>query len=187
MYDENFVITESDGLVLTEMTEGAAREISSWRYGGEYSMYDLDGSAEEVEQVMNGLHFPVYESASFDKGNRSVITHPVGFVAIGPSAQVVSGSSRELYGRSDATDIAIGLRPDLCGLGKGLGQRLTGIAVNFVLGEFPEDGVRLAVAAENKRAVKVYEKFGFKKTGEFTAFVKIEGRRKKKTFLMMEL
>ena len=76
--------------------------------------------------------------------------------AIGPAAQVLSDESEPLYAESDSTDIAIGLRPDLCGLGKGLGLRLTGIAVNFVLQEFPDDGVRLAVSRTNGRAIKVY-------------------------------
>lgn len=187
MYDDSFEIIESDGLILTEMTESAAREIASWQYGGEYSMYDLDGSEEEVSQVMNGFHFPVYFSDGFDRNSKACVSKPAGFVAIGPAAQVLSKTSKELYGESDATDIAIGLRPELCGLGEGLGLRLTGIAVNFVLEEFPDDGVRLAVAEENGRAVKVYTKFGFKKTAEFAAFVKVNGKRKKKKFLLMEV
>lgn len=187
MYDENFVITESDGLVLTEMTEGAARAISSWRYGGEYSMYDFDGSAEELSQVMNGLHFPVYEADSFDRNNRKIIVNPVGFVAIGPAAQVLSDESEPLYAESDSTDIAIGLRPDLCGLGKGLGLRLTGIAVNFVLQEFPDDGVRLAVSRTNGRAIKVYEEAGFKTVGSFKAVVNEHANAQEAEFLLMEL
>ncbi len=185
MYDESFVITESDGFVLTEMTESAARSIASWQYGGDLAMYGFDGSPEEVEQVMNGFHFPVYFSEGFDKNKREIIKTPAGFVAVGPAAQVLSASSKALYAESDSTDIAIGLRPDLCSLGKGLGLRLTGIAVNFALSEFPGDPVRLAVAEDNKRALRVYEEFGFEKLGEFSAFVKTpEGKRKKKFYLM---
>ncbi len=187
MYDDSFVIIESDGLVLTEMTEGAARVIAGWRYGGEYSMYDFDGSEEELSQVMNGLHFPVYEAEGFDRNNRKIITDPIGFVAIGPAAQVISEESLPLYEKSDSTDIALGLRPDLCGLGKGLGLRLTGLAVNFVLQEFPEDGVRLAVSSDNSRAIKVYVKAGFKKTGTFRAVPGENANAKETSFLLMEM
>lgn len=188
MYDENFEIIESDGLVLTEMTEGAARSIASWTYGGEYAMYDFDGSREELEDVMNGLHFPLYAAEGFDRNVRSIITDPVGFVAIGPAAQIRSKASETLYAKSAATDIAVGLRPDLCGKGEGLGLRLTGIAVNFVMQEFPDDGVRLSVAENNKRAIKVYEKAGFKKTGAFSAkMILASGKTKTVRFMLMEL
>lgn len=187
MYDDNFEIIESDGFILTEMTEGAARTIAGWQYGEGFEMYDFDGSEEELEQVMNGLHFPVYEAEGFDRNNRSIIVNPAGFVAIGPAAKVTCKSSGLLYGNSTATDIAIGLRPDLCGLGKGIGVRLVGIAVNFVLHEFPDDGVRLSVDENNQRAIKVYEKFGFERVDTFDAFVKIKGKRKKKKFILMDL
>ncbi|MBO7659142.1 MAG: hypothetical protein J6T65_07520, partial [Clostridia bacterium] len=60
LYGDSFIIIESDGLVVTEMSEPAACAISCWKYGPPYEMYDFDGDEEELEQVMNGLHFPVY-------------------------------------------------------------------------------------------------------------------------------
>ena len=170
-YGENFIIIESDGLVLTEMTQGAAENIAGWRYDPPYDLYNFDGTEEELAQVLNGYHFPVYFSKDFSAENDALLTNPVGFVALGPSAQMINFFSKALYKRSNATDIAIGLRPELCGKRMGLGTRLVGLAANFALQEFPGDGVRLFVDKKNARAIRVYEKFGFKRKGQFPARV----------------
>lgn len=186
LYGDSFIIIESDGLVVTEMSEPAARAISCWKYGPPYEMYDFDGDEEELEQVMNGLHFPVYDSKGFDDSSRESIADPAGFIAVGPAAKIKCRGAERIYRRSGSTDIAIGLKPELCGLGKGYGLRLTGAAVNFALQEFPDDGVRLSVAKDNLRALKVYEEAGFVRTGRFKKWMRVKGRLKLKTFYVME-
>ena len=175
------VLLESGGLCLCEMKETAARDIAEWRYPPEYSMYDFSGYEEEEKQLFNGLHFPVYEK---EIGEFAL----VGFVSVGPAAQVVGRSSRKIYEDESATDIGLGLRPDLCGQGKGLGLRLVELAVAFVKSEFPDDNVRLTVAAQNKRAVKVYERAGFVKTEEFRKMMPgVNGKKRPCRFIVMIL
>jgi len=181
----SIIIIESDGLVLTEMTEAAARNIYTWQYGEGYEMYDFDGTDEELEQVMNGYHFPVYFSDGFNEDDRNFLKNPCGFVSVGPAAQIINKESKKYYDESDDTDIAIGLRPDLCGKGEGLGVRLTGIAVNFAMQEFPDDGVRLMVDESNLRAIKTYEKCEFREVAKFSAMVSIKGKKKKIKFILM--
>lgn len=153
---ENEILTVCDGLAVCEMNEEAARDIAEWRYPEEYSMYDFGGYEKEEEQLFNGLHFSVYQDDEL-----------VGFVSVGPAAQVICRGSKKLYEDETFTDIGVGLRPSLCGLGRGLGLRLVNAAVAFVKTEFPDDGVRLTVAKNNERAVKVYKKAGFRQIAEF--------------------
>lgn len=175
------VLCENDGLYLCEMNEAAARDIAEWRYPPEYSMYDFSGYEEEEEQLFNGLHFPVYE-----KENGEFV--PVGFVSVGPAAQVMGRSSKKIYEDESSTDIGLGLRPEFCGQGKGLGLRLVTLAAKFVKSEFPDDNVRLTVATRNKRAVKVYERAGFVKTEEFGKMMPwADGKKRPCRFVVMIL
>jgi [ribosomal protein S18]-alanine N-acetyltransferase len=66
--------------------------------------------------------------------------------------------------RDDTVEIGLGLRPDLTGKGLGLEFFLDGVA--FAHGRFPGRRVTLNVAAFNTRAITVYERAGFRRTGE---------------------
>ena len=66
--------------------------------------------------------------------------------------------------REDTVEIGLGLRPDLTGQGLGLEFFLDGVA--FAHGRFPGRRVKLNVAAFNERAITVYERAGFRRTGE---------------------
>ena len=45
---------------ITEMTEKAARDIASWRYDAPYEMYSFAQNEDEVDELLNGLHFAVW-------------------------------------------------------------------------------------------------------------------------------
>ena len=139
---------------IKEMTESFAKEISGWTYPAPYEIYSLKPTDEEIEQLMNGLHVAVVEGEEL-----------IGFVAFGWSAQVVCDESEEMYEDESYTDIAFGLRPDLCDRGRGLS--LVKCGIDFVKDIFSEDGVRLTVRSDNLRAIKVYERAGFVKSSAF--------------------
>ncbi len=170
--DELIVLAEYDNLAVCEMTETAARDIAEWHYPDEYKKYDFEGYEKEEEQLFNGLHFCVY--AADEEG---CLENLIGFVSVGPAAQAKCSVAAKIYEDESFTDIGIGLRPSLCGLGTGLGLRLVNAAVAFVKSEFPEDGVRLTVAKDNIRAIKVYKRAGFTHTAQF--------KQKKEAFLVM--
>ncbi|MBE7064570.1 MAG: GNAT family N-acetyltransferase [Ruminococcaceae bacterium] len=163
---------------IIEMTEDIAREISCWKYDGEYAMYSFDGDEEEFRQVMNGLHLP---AVFCDSGELA------GFIAVGPAGQVLNKKSAVIYADESFTDFALGLRPDLCGLGKGYGESLLNACMSFLKAEFPEDGLRLTVASNNNRAKRVYEKNGFKTVFEFRKFTGTPEGRKLIKYEIMQL
>ena len=66
--------------------------------------------------------------------------------------------------QDETVEIGLGLRPDLTGKGLGLQFFLDG--VSFAHGRFPDRRVTLNVAAFNERAITVYERAGFRRTGE---------------------
>ena len=141
-----------------EMTEEFARDICSWKYSGAYEMYSFDGDEEDYEQLLSGLYLP----AVFCENG--VLA---GFIAVGPAAQVRCDTVDNIYDDESFTDFALGLRPQLCGLGKGYGDSLLKACVEFLHEEFPEDGIRLTVASDNLRAKHLYEKNGFSSVAVF--------------------
>jgi [ribosomal protein S18]-alanine N-acetyltransferase len=111
------------------------RERAGWRYGPPYELYDGD-----PEPVLNPERF--YE-------------------ALGEDGALVGFYYFEEKG--DALEIGLGLRPDLTGCGLGLEFFLAGL--EFGRMRFRPERMILNVAAFNERAIRVYERAGFRETG----------------------
>jgi len=159
----SFEIYRDNNFVVTEMTETGAQDIFKWVYPAPYSMYNFDGDEEELMQVLNGLHFPVYKASIKSKlqlEDRDILAKPYGFVAWGPAARLHFFGDFLYYG-GNYIDVAVGIRPDECG--KGNGRDFVKVACNFVKNDWPGVKLRLTVEIENLRAIKVYEAIGFKK------------------------
>ena len=69
-------------------------------------------------------------------------------------------------------DLAISVRKSHWG--QGVGSRLMEAALDFARNAGLEI-VSLEVRSDNLRAIRLYEKFGFRKIGEFPGFLKIQG------------
>jgi RimJ/RimL family protein N-acetyltransferase len=65
--------------------------------------------------------------------------------------------------KDDALEYGLGLRPDLTG--RGLGLEFFREGLEFGRERYLPGRVRLFVAAFNERAIKVYERAGFRETG----------------------
>lgn len=139
-----------------EMTEAHAEKIILWKYPEPYAIYNMREDDAEIEELMNGLHMAVVDEG----GTLS------GFLAFGWSAQVFCGVTKEIYADESFSDLGLGLRPDLCGQGKG--AALVECGISFLKELFPEDGVRITVRTDNVRAIKLYEKMNFRKSFSFT-------------------
>jgi [ribosomal protein S18]-alanine N-acetyltransferase len=111
------------------------RELADWRYDPPYDFY-------------NGDEDPVLNPERF-------------FAARDESGELVGNYYFEEKG--DALEIGLGLRPDLTGRGLGLEFFQRGLA--FGRRRYRPQRVILNVAAFNQRAIKVYERAGFRVTG----------------------
>jgi RimJ/RimL family protein N-acetyltransferase len=86
-----------------------------------------------------------------------------------PERYFIARDDDELVGfyyfepKDDALEYGLGLRPDLAGRGLGLEFFREGLA--FGRERYLAALVRLFVAAFNERAIKVYERAGFRETG----------------------
>jgi RimJ/RimL family protein N-acetyltransferase len=115
----------------------------------------MDASAGCMAELTGGSYYAV----------RDGYGGLAGFYCIGASARVPAGQKLHAYDDTGLMDIGLGMAPTLCGKGLGLAFLVRGLA--FLREEFSASAFRLSVAAFNRRAIRVYEKAGFIKTGSF--------------------
>lgn len=137
------------------MDEARAEVISQWRYSDPYSIYNMDGSAEDISELLNGTYYVVLDREE----------NLIGYYCFGESAQVPAGRQFGAYEVEGFIDIGLGIRPDLCGQGKGTEFLKAGIV--FGKAQLDIKHFRLTVVAFNQRAIKVYERIGFEKITSF--------------------
>lgn len=143
------------------MREADVRAIAGWRYDGPYAFYDLAG--EDVAEFL--AEVGSYVAAEDERGEL------VGFFGFGAVGQVPGGQDAELY-PPDALDVALGLRPDLVGGGLGPGFVAAGLAYAREHRSPAPTRFRLSVAAFNERAVRAYERVGFRRGPRFSSPVR---------------
>lgn len=131
------------------------KQIMKWRHQEPYSIYNMDETDECLDELLNGSYYSVADSQD----------SLIGYFCYGKSAQVAAGNAFGAYSNDSYTDIGLGIRPDLCGKGLGLGFLEEGMA--FSRREFSVEKFRLTVAGFNERAIKVYERTGFVKEMSF--------------------
>lgn len=150
-----------EDLRIEKMDQQSAREIADrWKYGGEYAFYDMTADPEDYAEITSPeqrgeRYFSVFSGSAL-----------AGFFCV----------ERE----GTAVELGLGLRPDLTG--QGLGQAFLRTVLWYVEERFAPEAIRLSVASFNQRAVKVYERAGFERTG--TARVSTNGGIYE--FVMME-
>lgn len=168
---ETTTLSDSTGYTFAPMTESVARDILGWRYEAPYTFYNANAATidDDLDELMGGSYWSAHNSDG----------RLVGFFTAGPSGQVPGGHIQGVY-TDDALDVGLGLRPDLAGQGAGLQFVLAGLA--FLRHEREPTAFRLAVAVENVRAIKVYERAGFEGLTTFSSPVLAGGNRE---FLLM--
>ena len=124
------------------MSDRQARIVAAWHYDAPYDFYDWEADEDDLAELLDparreGRYFAVLSDHD----------DLVGFFGFG----------RE----GDAVEVGLGLRPDLTGRGLGLPFLLAGL--EFARGRYAPARFRLAVAAFNGRAIRVYERAGFRR------------------------
>lgn len=129
------------------MSAGEAREVYSWRYEGAYSFYDLSRNPEDFEEMVSPEGREKFYAA-FDAGG------------------ALSGFLSFMDEGDGELTAGLGLRPDLTGLG--LGEAFVRSGLEFGRDRLGAGRFRLSVATFNRRAIRVYERAGFRAGNVFT-------------------
>lgn len=141
-------------LYISKMTESYATEILNWSYAPPYDFYNNELSQEGLDELLNNQYLAVIDQDE----------NLIGFYCIGQSAQVPKGNEFGVYEKR-MVDIGLGVRPDLTG--KGFGSEIFRFILEGIHKTTNLSTFRLTVAKFNKRAIRLYENFGFKVENEF--------------------
>ena len=141
-------------LVFRKADEVAVRAFCGWRYGAPYDVYNLPSEKVE-EEVRYFLEPEVNCHAILDeKGDL------VAYCTFGPDGRVPGGDYT-----AEALDIGLGVRPDLTGQGRG--SIYVNAVVDFAKHRYRPLAYRVTVAEFNTRALRVWEKAGFRRIQRF--------------------
>lgn len=158
---------------IRSMDENSAQSIVTWRYEDEYRIYNMEYSEQLINELLCGDYYAVFNGLTEEL---------IGFYCFGKAAQVPVGNAFRAYDDNEYIDIGLGMKPDYCGIGLGLGFILQSLA--FAKRELHIDRFRLTVALFNSRAIKLYKKIGFI---EEISFKRTSGREDTIEFLTMIL
>ena len=140
------------------MTVEQAHAIGAWRYDPPYDLYNMGADEDALRELLD--QDTPYYAGTDERGELA------GFLCFKAAAQTLAGFLAGAYADHAALDIGLGLRPDLTGHGHGLAFLDAGLA--FAREAFAPASFRLSVATFNGRAIKVYERAGFRPAHTFT-------------------
>ena len=147
-------------LTTEHMTRADAAEILGWRYPYPYDFYNNETTDESLAELLDGT----YRSVRDEKGKL------FGYFCTGNSALVPAGQKHGVY-PNGFIDFGLGMLPAETGQGKG--SEFFAYVRQEIHVSQPTKPLRLTVAAFNKRAIRLYENFGFELDKEFeTDFAK---------------
>lgn len=129
-------------LVFKPLTQIHALEIANeWKYDNIYSFYDMTADVEDYEEFIDedlrnqNDHYEVLENNKL-----------FGFFCV--------------IQENASIEIGLGMRPDICGRGKG--KQFVKQIIDFIERNYEFDKLIMNVASFNQRAIKAYRSCGFK-------------------------
>lgn len=152
---DHIIIKEAspeDALARIEYSKKVGAETDNLTFGAEGFPISVDGEAEYIRSILKDE-----KSCSFFAWRNGEI---IGDVSL-------SGLPRRMNHRAE-----LGLTVLKSEWNKGLGSQLLQKAIEFAKSNDIEI-INLEVRSDNLRAIHVYEKFGFRKTGTSPAYLKI--------------
>jgi ribosomal-protein-alanine N-acetyltransferase len=145
----NQLLQQEGQFTFRPMDEASARAVLSWHYDEPYTLYNTP--PDQIEAGVKALLDPhnAYYTITDEQG------HIVAYCCFGPDAQVTGGDYS-----ANQLDVGLGVRPDLTGQGQGLAY--VNAVLDFARLTFAPRAFRVTVAEFNKRALRVWEKAGFR-------------------------
>lgn len=126
-------------------TKSDVQDILTWEYDGIYSFYNNNIDKEKIKWIESFIdsdnNFSIYNENNELIGNCS------------------------FYYIDEFLCVGVQMRPDITG--KGFGTEFVKSIINFGKQKYNLNYIDLTVAKFNNRAIKVYEKLGFKVVEEF--------------------
>lgn len=130
-------------LKLGTLTENVAKEICSWRYSNEYSIYN----------------YPSWNKIAAEKWAITIEEkRKKEFNTLLDGSNNLCGYIR-LVNKDNYILLGLGLKPDLCG--QDLGNDAMNLIIEHCRNKYNDKKIILEVRSFNKRAIKCYEKAGF--------------------------
>ena len=126
-----------------KFTEELAKEITTWRYEGEYEIYNLPSWDEIINKQISLCKKEKRENFI---GYLNEENNLIGFV--------------NLVDEGDSVFLGIGVKPEYCGAG--IGKQIIKMALDECSKRYENKPIILEVRSWNKRAIKCYESQGFK-------------------------
>ncbi len=148
--------------------EADARAIMAWRYPPPYAVYNTEADGDADEAVLFAEYLDT-RSPYFAVRNEALDPSGavVGLFCYGSSAGVsLEAGAPHLLEADGSLNVGLGMRPDLTGRGLGLDFVLAGLA--FGAEQYHPTLFRFYALAFNHRALKVYERAGFRRVGVVT-------------------
>ena len=145
-----------------EWSEAYAKEVAEWRYEPPYDFYDLAADPTDEAEMRDPARAAHYRAVLADGVERL-------------------DAFWYFDWQGDAVEVGIGLRPDLTGRGYGESFLLSQLA--YAAAQWTPETFRLFVAAWNERAIRLYERLGFRTVGRETRSFELVGEHE---FVRME-
>lgn len=124
------------------LTEEMAKEICTWKYEGEYSVYNF---SDWEEVVRNGWGLAVKEERENE------------FIGISKDDELIAFGRIHL--ENGVSILGVGLKPVLCG--HGYGKDIMKVLIDESKVRYPGARIGLEVRPFNERAIRCYEAAGF--------------------------
>ncbi len=148
------------------ITPESARALAAWRYPAPYDTYNIGDEAAPLAEMLDSRN-PWFVAFDAD-GTNGADGAPMGYCCFGTAAEVGWEGEPRLWTLDDGTlSVGLGLRPDLTG--KHLGLSFFEAVLAFALERFSPAAFRLFVLPFNQRAIRVYERAGFRHVGTLDA------------------
>ena len=151
---------------VAEWNEAYARQVEAWRYEPPYDFYDAASDPEDAAQARD----PAMRDPARAGHCRAVL---------GESDRLEAFWYFDWH--DEVVEVGIGLRPDLTG--RRLGESFLHAQLEYALHHWDPATFRLFVAAWNERAIRLYERLGFREVARETRRFELVGEHE---FIQME-
>jgi RimJ/RimL family protein N-acetyltransferase len=144
-----------------EWCEAHAREVESWHYEPPYDFYDRASHPNDAAEMRDPARREQFRAVLGDDGRLDA------FWYFKPDEESV--------------EVGLGLRPDLTG--RGLGESFLLAQLEYARERWRPERFRLFVTVWNQRAIRLYERLGFREVGRELRTFKLAGQHE---FVQME-